>query len=888
MDSLSNFASTTLASGIDAIQSTAIVTTGHGDRFPSADFNVIIWDASYADMTTARYDNALAIYRVESRTGDTFTFVTVSGVREAQEGTSAIAHNTSEHTYNIAQGVTAKLFTDVLGLDQSTPQTISGRPIFQDGLQLGTTPTVGAHSNGKLYYDEYYHTLVVQAADDCSFQLGQESVTLVHADTNILNGQVVYFVGVSNGLPNVALAKADNYNTSLVFGVATQNINAGTSGIITVRGEIHDLDTTGTPYGETWNVGDVLYLSPTVSGAMTTTTPIAGVIEQQIGRVLTVDDTTGEIFVHLTSNPRLTDLADVSITLPTIDQSIRYNGVEWVNGPGATSSAGPGIEFFNCTPVINARTSPAGLNQAGTDGNGIQINSLSKTPVTTTEQTQSGQAVSDTRAFAAWLYDTALGRTSIDAGVWEFETYAAVDTVIAGRVTTNTRNLYQVVPVSVGSVTISGVGANSRTAYITSDQFGGTYFAANATNTIASWLQTPTGIYQITAVASSGIATITVPTGYTNETGVTFNVWNKLFGGTSATITSTGANYAVYSQTLAEPAFTIAVTDKLGQISFVTSNNTTTLTLAYNGTTHTTHFATPLITLHNNLAGLQGGTANQEYHLTLAQHTIATQEASGSQAGYLNSTDWETFNSKEPAISAGTVDQYWRGDKTWQILPTSTTSGIDAYSADFTVSGWGGPTDGYYTQDFTHNLGKAAINVTVWDLTSTPALTITDVDIINNDVVRLKVLANPDKRFAGRVVVSSGGSGANSQYQDTGVHRLKISILDPNTAYVKDQQICLWPYVDAPIFITSIHATCDIAPPNDITSDLMYADNFISLTNSGVINAINTVSGIYSTDSITSSAVGTGKCIYLNFTSLPDSTINQFAADITFEYQTGV
>jgi hypothetical protein len=246
------------------------------------------------------------------------------------------------------------------------------------------------------------------------------------------------------------------------------------------------------------------------------------------------------------------------------------------------------------------------------------------------------------------------------------------------------------------------------------------------------------------------------------------------------------------------------------------------------------------------------------------------------------------FDDVEPNISAGLTTQYWRGDKTWQILPTSTTSGIDAYSADFTVSGWGGPTDGYYTQDFTHNLGKAAINVTVWDLTSTPALTLTDVDIISNDVVRLKVLASPDKRFAGRIVVSSGGSGANSQYQDTGVHRLKASILDPNTAYVKDTQICLWPYVDAPIFITSIHATCDIAPPNEITGNLMYADNFISLANSGIVNTFNTVSGVYSTDLITSSSVTTGKCIYLDFTSLPDSAINQFSVDITFEYQTGV
>ena len=54
---------------------------------------------------------------------------------------------------------------------------------------------------------------------------------------------------------------------------------------------------------------------------------------------------------------------------------------------------------------------------------------------------------------------------------------------------------------------------------------------------------------------------------------------------------------------------------------------------------------------------------------------ISIQQASGSQAGYLSSTDWTTFNSKEPAIAAGTTSQYWRGDKTWQTFPTIPTVG---------------------------------------------------------------------------------------------------------------------------------------------------------------------------------------------------------------------
>jgi len=36
--------------------------------------------------------------------------------------------------------------------------------------------------------------------------------------------------------------------------------------------------------------------------------------------------------------------------------------------------------------------------------------------------------------------------------------------------------------------------------------------------------------------------------------------------------------------------------------------------------------------------------------------------------GYLSSSDWNIFNGKEPAITAGTTAQYWRGDKSWQTL----------------------------------------------------------------------------------------------------------------------------------------------------------------------------------------------------------------------------
>jgi len=50
---------------------------------------------------------------------------------------------------------------------------------------------------------------------------------------------------------------------------------------------------------------------------------------------------------------------------------------------------------------------------------------------------------------------------------------------------------------------------------------------------------------------------------------------------------------------------------------------------------------------------------------------LTIQQASGSQNGFLSSTDWTTFNNKQDLITAGTTAQYYRGDKTFQTLNTA-------------------------------------------------------------------------------------------------------------------------------------------------------------------------------------------------------------------------
>ena len=303
----------------------------------------------------------------------------------------------------------------------------------------------------------------------------------------------------------------------------------------------------------------------------------------------------------------LDNLSDVIIAAPAVDQILKYNGSDWVNGAANSISGGSGIEFFNATPIITA----TGTNNA------LQILSLSQQPVTTAEQTTTTTSINGTVAASAWL-SPALGRTTIDAGIWDYTVFASVSS-IGGVQTTVSRQTYAALPFVTGTVTTTGTGTSRTATASAGTPFAVTEIDASATNTTASYLQTPQGLYQITARTSDTVVTISTLTTYVNEAAVAGTVWKLLFASpTSPALTTT---IAQYDNTTTQPAFTVTALTKLGGITFVTSTGVRTVTTTYNGTTRNTHLSSPLAVLHNQLGGLQGGTATENYHLTDAEYT---------------------------------------------------------------------------------------------------------------------------------------------------------------------------------------------------------------------------------------------------------------------------
>ena len=69
-----------------------------------------------------------------------------------------------------------------------------------------------------------------------------------------------------------------------------------------------------------------------------------------------------------------------------------------------------------------------------------------------------------------------------------------------------------------------------------------------------------------------------------------------------------------------------------------------------------------------SLAALSA-TTPLSYNNSTGAFTI--QQASTSQSGYISSTDWNTFNGKQSAITTGTTAQYFRGDFSLDTFPTA-------------------------------------------------------------------------------------------------------------------------------------------------------------------------------------------------------------------------
>ena len=190
---------------------------------------------------------------------------------------------------------------------------------------------------GVLSYNADKDTFDLTHKDGVVQQLGQEIYGhfINNTAATIENGTAVGFAG-ANGEIEIQPYIADGSMPELYFiGVATQQFSVGEEGKVTTWGEVSGLNTTGG--AENWQAGDILYASPSTSGALTKIRPTAPDAVIVVAAVRTVDATDGVILVRPTIPMGLrygTFYSDIDQTalLPNTAYGIAFDGTSSANG----------------------------------------------------------------------------------------------------------------------------------------------------------------------------------------------------------------------------------------------------------------------------------------------------------------------------------------------------------------------------------------------------------------------------------------------------------------------------------------------------------------------------------------------------------------------------
>lgn len=222
-----------------------------------------------------------------------------------------------------------------------------------DYIDFDTTASI-ATSVGRLHWNDEDGTLELGLKGGVvSSEIGQGLVTRVVNKTSPLvdllaaNYQVVVIGGAQGQRLSVRLAQGNNdANSAGTLGVVAENIARNESGFVITVGLLKNRNTTGALQGETWNDGDILYLSPTVAGQITNIKPQSPNHTVIVGYVEYAHPVNGKIYVKIDNGYELDELHNVRITTASLTagqllvRSGSNNGGVWINSNQLTGSYG--------------------------------------------------------------------------------------------------------------------------------------------------------------------------------------------------------------------------------------------------------------------------------------------------------------------------------------------------------------------------------------------------------------------------------------------------------------------------------------------------------------------------------------------------------------------
>lgn len=210
--------------------------------------------------------------------------------------------------------------------------------IKADQFELAQSP-VGSVGVAKIRWNDTDGTAEIGLkGGNVTLQLGQEQLARVVNKTSPLITlqesayQAVNITGATGQRLSVKLAKADSdLNSASTIGLVTETIAGNQEGFVCTSGQVREINTTGSLQGETWDDGDILYLSGTTAGKITNIKPSAPIHTIIIGYVEYAHAIHGKIYVKVDNGYEIDELHNVLISSSVNGDTLeKYNDV-WIN-----------------------------------------------------------------------------------------------------------------------------------------------------------------------------------------------------------------------------------------------------------------------------------------------------------------------------------------------------------------------------------------------------------------------------------------------------------------------------------------------------------------------------------------------------------------------------
>lgn len=556
-------------------------------------------------------------------------------------------------------------------------------------VKYDTTPTTPPTTQGSTYWDVDHSSLAI-IMNSAKCVIGQDSFFYVKNQTGatITKGTAVGFAGTlgASGRLLIAPFLADGSQPSKYFmGIVAEDIADGDEGFVLEFGQIRQLNTSA------FVDGDILFVSPTIAGELTAVQPVApnNIIT---AAAVVKSATNGVLQVRITLGSRLGEDEMVYLDNLTDKDTIIYNdSTQRFENKNIFHTQGympyyDDVDLLLDSPIFTDGTKIA----IGTEtfyGTNILT---AQGGIWAEELTLNDNALIHTSPLSGNFFISRWSGTSWDVKLSFYENQITSSVDLEATKFIKTGGLAtQFLMANGDSATISSLNlitGTSVTNYVT--KFGGanqilqSQIFDNGTN-VGVGTTSPNFKFEV----RGGALGVYSSASYYGKQDISNNDY-MFTSGSGFYFRTNDATATVFAGRINNSGnWGIGIlnpTQKLdvnGNINIPTGSN-----YLINGvqldTDDIPQGSTNQYLTEAGLYPYMYNFASGEIKWNVVTHQFYMNQSSAITSGWLSATDWNTFNNKENAITAGTTAQYWRGDKSWQTL--NTTAVVEGSNLYFT------------------------------------------------------------------------------------------------------------------------------------------------------------------------------------------------------------